>query len=438
MKFLPTIALGVALSLGGAAIVQAPAFAQKSKKEKPAPAKQWQLSKEFRAAIAPAEVALKANDYAAAETAIAAGEAIAKPGDEQYIASQYRLQLGGALKNPEMQYKAIVAALGSGSVPAEDATKYNFFAGQLAYNAQKYADAVKYLGAIDQQKFATVAPAISQQPENALLLLAESNFKLNQIPAGLNYIQQAIDLSAARGTKAPQDWYARAASFAYKANLPAETAKWTLAQLKAYPSPENWRSALYIFRDANEKGKGAMETQINLDLLRLMQASKSLASERDYYEYASAAQERGLPGEAKMIIEEGRALNKLPKTNQTINELYTLANSRIAADKASLPGAETKAASAPNGRLAASTADAYFGYGEYAKAAALYRTALQKGDVDADQVNTRLGIALARSGDAAGARDAFSKVAGSPRAGLAQFWMLWLEQQSAPATASAG
>ena len=49
------------------------------------------------------------------------------------------------------------------------------------------------------------------------------------------------------------------------------------------------------------------------------------------------AQERGLPGEAKLVIEEGRAANMLPKTNLSVNEIYTAASGRIAADKASLP-----------------------------------------------------------------------------------------------------
>ena len=75
------------------------------------------------------------------------------------------------------------------------------------------------------------------------------------------------------------------------------------------------------------------------------------------------------------------------------------------------------------------TADAFMSYGDYAKAATLYRAALGKTGVDADLANLRLGIALARSGDAAGATSALNAVKGT-RAGIAQMWLLYLQRQS--------
>ena len=54
--------------------------------------------------------------------------------------------------------------------------------------------------------------------------------------------------------------------------------------------------------------------------------------------------------------------------------------------------------------------------------------ALQKGGVDVDQVNTRLGIALARSGQKDEARKYLSAVTG-PRADIAKYWMLYLDLQ---------
>jgi hypothetical protein len=45
--------------------------------------------------------------------------------------------------------------------------------------------------------------------------------------------------------------------------------------------------------------------------------------------------------------------------------------------------------------------------------------------VDANVVNTRLGIALAASGDRTGAEAAFKTVTG-PRAELANLWVAWL------------
>ncbi len=75
------------------------------------------------------------------------------------------------------------------------------------------------------------------------------------------------------------------------------------------------------------------------------------------------------------------------------------------------------------------TADAYLGYGDYAKAAELYKLALTKGGVDASTANTRLGIALARSGQKDAALQAFGLVTGA-RKPIADYWTIWLNQQA--------
>jgi hypothetical protein len=113
------------------------------------------------------------------------------------------------------------------------------------------------------------------------------------------------------------------------------------------------------------------------------------------------------------------------------NDYLTLANAKIAADKASLAAAAADAAKAANGKIAAATADAYMGYGDNAKAVALYQTALQKGGVDTAEVNMRMGIAQARAGDKEGAKASFSKVTGGLRGTLAQYWVQWLDRKPA-------
>ena len=95
-------------------------------------------------------------------------------------------------------------------------------------------------------------------------------------------------------------------------------------------------------------------------------------------------------------------------------------------------------APAANGKIAASTADAYMGYGDYAKAADLYSVALEKGGVDADMIHTRRGIALAEMGDKAAALAEFDMVNGGNRAAIANYWKLYLNNGvSAEAAATA-
>ena len=63
----------------------------------------------------------------------------------------------------------------------------------------------------------------------------------------------------------------------------------------------------------------------------------------------------------------------------------------------------------------------------YPQAVELYKIALQKGGVDANVVNIRLGEALAKSQQKDAANQAFATVTG-PKQTLAQFWTLWNNQ----------
>jgi len=70
--------------------------------------------------------------------------------------------------------------------------------------------------------------------------------------------------------------------------------------------------------------------------------------------------------------------------------------------------------------------DRFYGMGNYSRAAEVYRQAISKG-VDPNVGNLHLGMALARSGDKAGATAAFKAVTGA-RAEIAKFWLVYVQQ----------
>src|SRR3546814_17833849 len=80
----------------------------------------------------------------------------------------------------------------------------------------------------------------------------------------------------------------------------------SLDLVSAYPSADNWRDSLIIFRDT-----GKLDDQATLDLMRLMRAAGAMKGEADYYEYANSAYIKGLPGAAKAVLDEGIA-RKMP------------------------------------------------------------------------------------------------------------------------------
>jgi hypothetical protein len=190
--------------------------------------------------------------------------------------------------------------------------------------------------------------------------------------------------------------------------------------VKAYPSPTNWRDAVLLTRD----NFGKIDDQTLLDFGRFQAASKSLVGERDYVEYADTALGRGFPGEAKAAIDMGIAAKMLDPGKPLIKEIKGNADAKAGADKASLPGLEKESKGSP--KLALATADAYYGYGDYAKAATLYRMALGGAGVDPATANLRLGAALAMAGDKVGAAEALKAVSGGARAALAQYWLAFI------------
>lgn len=409
MKFMSKTALGMALALGSFSMLAVPAVAQK-KDKKEAAAPKLKLSKEFRAAMAPVDTAYKAGDFPGVLTAADTAEAAATTPDEKYTLNQYRLDAATKAQNAAVQAKALDGMLATGLVAAEDLGKFRFFSGKFAYEAKNYTKA--------ETEFAAAAAA-NFNSTDLYLTQARMYADRNQAAQSIAALDKAVAAEEAGGRKPPEDWYKFAVSQAYKGKLSTEFAKWNTAQLKAYPSAENWRTALVNYRDTQNLG-----SKIELDLFRLMRTTKSLAGEKDHYDYAYVADQAGLPGESKAIMDEFKAGGK---PSAAINELYTEVARKVAGDKTSLANEEKTAASAPNGNVAAGVGNAYLGYGEYAKAATLFQTALTKGGVDADEVNTRLGIALALQGQKDAAKQAFSTVKGA-RTGIAALWLAYLDQ----------
>jgi hypothetical protein len=416
--------LALVLALAAGVGMSSPSLAQKNKKDAAAQQGGWspQLGKAFRNAAAPLQKAIQAKDYATAKSLLPAAEAAAQAPDEKFVLGQFKLQVATGTNDQASQAAAVNEMISSGAGPADMKGQLLFYQGQFAYKANNFPLAVQALSAAQQAGY-TTKDANGQPTQDLNLLLAESYFKANQVQQGLATLDRAIQAEKAAGRKPPQEWYGRAASMAYKAKLMPEVSKWTRAQVVDYPTTENWRSALVIFGDANH-----FDDQTQLDLMRLQRAAGALAGERDYYEYAVLADKVGLPGEAKAVVDEGKAKGAFNASSKAINEIGASAGAKVAADKASLAAAEKSAASAANGRAALGTADAYYGYGDYAKAAALYRLALQKGGVDANTVNLRLGMALARAGQTAEAKQALAQVTTGPRAEIAKFWTLWVDQ----------
>ncbi len=422
MKPISSLAIAAALVVGSAVILSPATEASAKKKEKdPGPAtdtagRTFTLSPAARTALSTLEKAVKAKDSAAYAAALPAATAAATTPDEKYVLAKFQLEQALNVNDPAAQSAALEAVLASGAVQPTETPKIHQSLAILAFNASNW-----------QKSHDEFAQVVQAEPGNtdAIVNLALTKIKLKKDAEALPLLRQAIAANKAASKPVPESWYRNALQIAYASRNP-ESIALSREVMTAYPNAENWRNALVVYRDSVRADDAA-----NLDTLRLMRASKAM-TKTEYYSLATAANQAGLPGEAKAVLDEAVAASVGKTTDESYRYVMTSVSPKIGEDRAALAGLEARAPSAATGRLAYRTADAYLGYGEYGKAAALYRTALSKGgaDVDRNLVNLHLGIALALSGDKAGAATAFSAVTG-PRAALAGLWQDWL---SRPAT----
>ena len=428
MRFLSHLSLAIALATAGSLAVTAmPQEAQAAKKKKEEKAPSVNISKEIRPQVAAIQTAMAGEAPATAKPLVEALLAQPLTGDDQFIAGQLAIQLGGTLKDTALQERGINSSLASGKTSADQAPAFTFFSGNFAYSAGRFAEA--------QQKF-QAAYDLGYRQNNIGALIAESYFKENKSQQGLTALNRAISDAKAAGTKADQDWYRRGAGIAMNSKIPGASAEWTYKLVEAYPTGENWRAALSVFRDS---ATPKLSDQENLELMRLMRKANAMASERDYFEYADAAGPRRLPGEVVSVLEEGLAKGDVPGTSSYVKETLAQARSSVAADRASLGASERDSKSSGNGKIALATGDAFLGYADYKKAAELYRVAMSKGGIENARAQMGLGLALVGQSDWNGAKEAFATVSGN-RKSIANFWTLWIDQQAlggTPAVAAA-
>ena len=420
MRFVTPVALALTLALAGGA-VSAPAFAAK-KDEKKGGAPNLNVSPDVIKALQAAQQAAGKQDFAAAKAALADADSKAKSNDDKYQIGAVKLNTSIASKDAAMQGEALTQMLDSGLTPSEQVGQFNAIAADQALQMKNYDLAITHAQAALQAGY---------KPDVVNVALAQAYFGkagtanpsvepqrgLNQ--KGLAALKAAADSTKAAGGQVPAQWYQIGVSRAANAKLP-EVTEWAKMAYQAAPSGENLRTLIRLFQQANPN----ISNRENLDVMRLMATSGGLVVSQDYLEYAEMASKTGIYGEVKTAIDAGRSKGVLSASQG--GDLYQPAVAKITGDKGSLGSAEADARKAANGKIAAATADAYLGYGDYAKAVAMFELAKQKGGVDADEINTRMGIAKALSGDNASAKAAFQSVQAGSRKQIADLWLAYL------------
>ncbi len=390
MKTISTLAL--AALLAGSVVVPFAATAA-GKKEQPLPDSptNFVLSKQVRDSAAAAALALKSNDLAGAEGAISTIERSAGNDSERFIGRTLRVKLLSVspitVQNQTAMVKPMTELIADPRTSKDDAARYNYTLGDFAYARKDYAKAVQFY---------------RQARENGLrddelnLQIVRANMEGGQVSAGAAELDSLIAAQVAAGKKPPESWYRFAAQRLRLKKAP-ETAAWTGKWLAAYGTRANWHDAIAFngFKDEDETKLTPAERKDRdtrfVDLFRLMRATKSLAGQKEYLEYARRANNLGLKDEVKAVIEEGRATGAIPAKDPESIRLMGAAPAKGKKPVAAAGPSEAAARKATDGALAAQVGDASIGKGAYAKAVEMYDLALAKTVQDADDVRLHRG-----------------------------------------------
>lgn len=373
------------------------------------PQRQYNLSRAERAALQPALTAVAASDWATATTALTAAAPQVRGNDAKYLVGQIRLRIGIGTQDRAMQSQAVDELLASGGAQPTELRALYENQMEFAMAAGDTAKAQRAMAELDR---------ISPNDPNRFVRLAQIRAAANDYAGAIGFYQQAIQAQQRASQPIPAEWRRQIAANAYRAHSP-DMLRYFREWLVASPSPAVWHDTLALYADAN-----AAQT---LDAYRLMRVAGAMNSERDFIALYQAANAVRAFGEVQAVLQDGLRRNLIVQNAALARDSLALATRRATDDRSTLAESR-RSALAGSASAALNMGDAYYGYGQYAEAAELYRAALQKG-TDANLGNMRLGAALALAGQRAPAEAAFHAVTG-PSADLAQLWLLWLSTRA--------
>jgi len=391
---------------------QMPNVPREQTQEQAAPQQQNKIqpSKKAMKALIELQEAVNKNDVANIPAKVAAAQAVAETKEDRFLLAQMQLKAALAAKNNAAVAAAVDAVAASGYNDGATNSKLYESLGSTYFNNKQYAEAA-----------AAFQKAASADPRNwhASALVGESLFAQGQKAQAISAFQRAVQASAAAGTKPEENLYKRAVSLAYDAQSPA-TLDLARQWVAAYPTQSSWNDATAIYRNFN-----LGDAEATLDVLRLKQALGYLTP-GEYGIFARTAADQLIFGEAQAVLNAGIAAKAIDPASPDQRDLVVGLKAKAKPSAADLATAMKAAA---NAKALMRIGDNYAAMGDYSSAVQAYKLAMAKPDGDAALANLHIGMALARSGDKAGATTALNAVTG-PRAEIAKFWLTYLSQKA--------
>lgn len=360
-------------------------------------------------ALGELQAAVKAKDAAEIKAKVAAAKSVVSTNEDRYVLAQLQLQAAADVNDKPAAMAAMDAMLATGILsPAEAAPVYKNLS-ELRFGAKQFDQAATIL-----EKRLQLNP----NDMDAIALLVETRNAQGRSAEAVSVLQRGIQLQASAGRKPDEAWLRRAAALAYTAKLP-NAAELARQWVTAYPSATSWQNSIAIYRNLSRP-----DAESVIDLMRLMRATGAMTEASDFALYLETLNAQSNFIEAQTALEKARQSGKFNASDPQLKEAAAAIDAKPKVTAAELAAASKSAAS---GASLLRIGDRYYGLGDYAKAVETYKLAGTKG-AEANLVSERVGVALAAAGDKAGAAAAFKSVTGA-RAGVAQFWLLFLQNQ---------
>jgi len=369
-----------------------------------------QPSKKAVKAIVDLQTAVTNKDVANIPAKLAAAQALAETKEDRYLIARLQLQAAAGANDNAAMETAIAAVAASNYLDAGRLSDLYVALGGTYYKGKLYPQAAAAF-----QK----ALAINPQNRDAGTMTAEALLGAGQKAEAAAAFQRLIQARSAGGQKPEENLFQRAVAVAYEAKSPAaiDLARQWVA---AYPTPSSWSDSIAIYRNLN-----LGDAEATLDLLRLKQ-TLGILSAPEYAALAGAATDQLIFDEAQSVLDAGLAAKKIDPASASGRDLIGVLKVKAKPTAADLGEAMKIAA---NGKALMRIGDNYAALGDYAHAVEAYKLAMGKPDGDLAVANLHIGMALARSGDKAGAAAALNAVTG-PRAEIAKYWLTYLAQKS--------
>ena len=283
---------------------------------------------------------------------------------------------------------------------------------QLSYQAKDYAAAVGYgrrmieLGSADEAVYLLTIQSLYLQNDFKGSETLSAGYVASMEAAGQSPPDMALQLYASSCIKQDDD---------------ACTLRALEKQAQYFPKKETWPNlTLLMFRSGGEAN--------TLNVFRLSREMGGLLRGEEYTEMAQLAIEKGLPGEAQSVIEEGKEKGLFTnKSNlELASRLLNTAKAQAVADKPTLLAQDKEAAGRKNGEVDARIATAFLSYGDFERAVAAYERGFSKGNVrNPEETRLNLGIAQLKAGNKEAAAATFASVKGDETLQrLARLWAL--------------